>query len=222
MHTCTSSYKCTPNSSPELTCRIIHTIHLTFIPLLLSLPYQIRIFLQSFFTEDPLLAPRRAALESRRDKLSLASTALSRIQVKMPLLTPQANSNRDSVLSNTVSQGQGQGQGQALPVASNNNNTEAASAVDIRSRAVSRITLTVAIGTNGIGLVVVDDDATNRITVKDLRKMPGGAVNPSEVAGILVGDEVERINGKMPSDLQDAVHLLKCSKDSVTITVLRK
>ena len=110
-----------------------------------------------------------------------------------------------------------------MSVPNTNNNSSDAAAAEIRNnRAVSRITFTVAIGTNGIGLVVVDDDVTNRITVKDLRKMPGGAVNPSELAGILVGDEVERINGKMPADLQDAVHLLKCSKESVTITIIRK
>jgi C-terminal processing protease CtpA/Prc len=87
---------------------------------------------------------------------------------------------------------------------------------------MSRVTVTVAIGSSGIGLVVTDDEVANRIVVKDLRKMPGGAVNPSEFAGIRVGDEVEMINGEAPATLQDAVNMLKTSRDSVTITVLRR
>lgn len=87
---------------------------------------------------------------------------------------------------------------------------------------MNRVTVTVAIGSSGIGLVVTDDEVANRIVVKDLRKMPGGAVNPSEFAGIRVGDEVEMINGESPATLQDAVNMLRTSRDSVTITVLRR
>ena len=51
--------------------------------------------------------------------------------------------------------------------------------------------------------------------------MPDNAVNPSEQAGIKVGDEVEKINGEAPGNLQDAVNALKNCKHSVTLTILR-
>ena len=51
--------------------------------------------------------------------------------------------------------------------------------------------------------------------------MPDNAINPSELAGIKVGDIVEKINGDTPGTLQDAVNLLKNSKNSVTLTILR-
>ena len=149
--------------------------------------------LQSFFKEDPLIGPRRAQLEARRDRLALACTALSRIKVRGP-----SASSSPPVLS--------QSSAGARPFSGH----------------MSRVTVTVAIGLSGIGLVVTDDDIANRIVVKDLRKMPGGAVNPSELAGIRVGDEVEMINGEAPATLQDAVNTLKTSRDSVTITVLRR
>ena len=85
----------------------------------------------------------------------------------------------------------------------------------------TRLIVTVAIGANGIGLVVTDDESSNYIIIKDLRKMPDNTVNPSELAGIKVGDIVEKINGDTPGTLQDAVNLLKNSKNSVTLTILR-
>ena len=114
---------------------------------------------------------------------------------------------------------QGQDYRQAVPISSGNKgNTEGAA--DIRmSRAVSRIILTVAIAASGIGLVVGKGDVAGCITIVGLRKMPRGGVNLSELAGILVGDEVERINGKIPTDSRNAVHLLKCPKESVAIAV---
>ena len=140
-----------------------------------------------------MISSRRALLEARRDRLALACTALSRIKIRSP---PASSS---SLLS---SQSTGE--------------------MTLLSGQMSRITVTVAIGHSGIGLVVTDDEISNRIVVKDLRKMPGGAVNPSELAGIRVGDEVEMINGEAPATLLDAVNMLKTSRDSVTITVLRR
>ena len=149
--------------------------------------------LQSFFKEDPLIGPRRALLEARRDRLALACTALSRIKVQSPPASSSSN----------------------MPI-------QSSAGVRQLTGQMSRVTVTLAIGLNGIGLVVTDDEIANRIVVKDLRKMPGGAVNPSELAGIRVGDEVEMINGEAPATIQDAVNMLKTTRDSVTITVLRR
>ena len=137
---------------------------------------------------------KRSSLEARRDRLALASTALSRIQ------TQTHTQER---------KGSGSGPGNSGGSGSS-------------SSGKTRLLVTVAIGASGIGLVVTDDETTSHIIIKDLRKMPDNSVNPSELAGIRVGDEVEKINGEIPSNLQDAVNMLKNSKNSVTLTILRK
>jgi C-terminal processing protease CtpA/Prc len=88
---------------------------------------------------------------------------------------------------------------------------------------MNRLVLDVKIGPHGIGLVVTDDDGgSGRMIVKDLRRMPGDARNPSEQAGVRVGDIVERINGEIPRNLAEAVNLLKNAKMSVGLAVLRR
>ena len=175
--------------------------------LLLLIFLSLFLLLQSFFVEDPLLEQRRAALESRRDRLVLASSALSRIQIRAPNRPFGGPSGTQGGAGNSNSRGD------MGPLNSNSS-----------SVLKSRLLVTVAIGASGIGLIVTDEESANGIViiVKDLRKMPGGIVNPSEHAGILVGDEVEKINGETPATLKDAVNMLKNSQQSVTLTVLRK
>jgi PDZ domain len=174
------------------------------------------LYLQSFFVEDPLLEQRRAVLESRRDRLVLASSALSRIQIRVQTQPSHAQTRSFGGIS--TAQG-GTGRGETSPLNINGN-------VNSNGNIVlkSRLLVTVAIGASGIGLIVTDEETANGIViiVKDLRKMPGGIMNPSEYAGILVGDEVEKINGETPATLKDAVNMLKNSQQSVNLTVLRK
>jgi hypothetical protein len=153
--------------------------------------------LESFFTEDPQLVQMRITLDARKDRLSQASLALSRIQVR-PTPTPTTPLKHTSAMSPSPSGKTGG----ADPVA--------------------RHTLTVTIGAHGIGLVVTDDETGSLMVVKDLRKMPNNVPNPSELAGVRVGDVVEKINNLAPKSLKEAVAMLKSSSSSVTLTVLRR
>lgn len=150
--------------------------------------------LESFFTEDPQLVQTRLALDARKDRLSQAALALSRIQVRpstMPT-TPMKHSS-------------GSPSGKA-------------GGADL----LTRLTLTVTIGAHGIGLVVTDDETGSLMVVKDLRKMPNNTANPSELAGVRVGDVVEKINNVAPKSLKEAVAMLKSSSSTVTLTVVRR
>ena len=158
--------------------------------------------LESFFTEDPLLVQKRDALEGRRDRLVLASTALARIQVR-------PSSSLPATPQSTPMKG---------PAAGSSSSGSSSGGKSV----VVRLTLTVSIGTHGIGLVVTDDETGSLMVVKDLRKMPGNLPNPSEAAGVRVGDVVERINNVAPASLKEAVAMLKSSSNTVTLTVLRK
>lgn len=187
---------------------------------LLLLLISLFMLLQSFFIEDPQLEQRRAVLESRRDRLVLASSALSRIQIRAQTRPFGGPSGTQGGIGNSNSS-----RGDTGPLNSNsNNNSNNNSYSNSNSVLKSRLLVTVAIGASGIGLIVTDEETANGIViiVKDLRKMPGGITNPSEHAGILVGDEVEKINGETPATLKDAVNMLKNSQQSVTLTVLRK
>ena len=151
---------------------------------------------------------KRSALEGRRDRLALACTALSKIQVHVHVSQPASLS---AGIRNASTSGGGY-------IATGSSSSSSGSGSGIER---TRLTLTVQIGSNGIGLVVTDDESSNHIMIKDLRKMPDNSPNPSEIAGVRVGDEVERINGEAPSNLQDAVNMLKNSRHSVTLTILR-
>ena len=160
-----------------------------------------------------MLIHKRATLETRRDRLALASTALSRIQIQdrnpgqgRDYSQPSGTSN-----SNLASD--------ALSPSGSSSSSSSGGAIGRKEK--TRLMVTVAIGANGIGLIVTDDESSNHIIIKDLRRMPDNAVNPSEQAGIKVGDEVEKINGEAPGNLQDAVNALKNCKHSVTLTILR-
>jgi len=168
--------------------------------------------LESFFTEDPLLVQKRGALESRRDRLTQASTALAKVQARpsstpgTPQTTPMKGLAAAAAAATTTSSSSAGGGGGGGGGKS----------------AVVRLTLTVSIGAHGIGLVVTDDDTGSLMVVKDLRKMPGNLPNPSEAAGVRIGDVVERINNVAPASLKEAVAMLKSSNSTVTLTVLRK
>ena len=153
---------------------------------------------------------KRSALEGRRDRLALACTALSKIQVHVHVSQPASLS---AGIRNASTSGGGY-----IATGSSSSSSSSGSGSGIER---TRLTLTVQIGSNGIGLVVTDDESSNHIMIKDLRKMPDNSPNPSEIAGVRVGDEVERINGEAPSNLQDAVNMLKNSRHSVTLTILR-
>ena len=152
---------------------------------------------------------KRSALEGRRDRLALACTALSKIQVHVHVSQPAS-------LSAGIRNASTSGGGYIATGSSSSSSSGSGSGIER-----TRLTLTVQIGSNGIGLVVTDDESSNHIMIKDLRKMPDNSPNPSEIAGVRVGDEVERINGEAPSNLQDAVNMLKNSRHSVTLTILR-
>ena len=163
-----------------------------------------------------MLIHKRATLETRRDRLALASTALSRIQIQdrtpgqgRDYSQPSGTSN-SNLASDALS-----------PSGSSSSSSSSSSGGAIGRKEKTRLMVTVAIGANGIGLIVTDDESSNHIIIKDLRRMPDNAVNPSEQAGIKVGDEVEKINGEAPGNLQDAVNALKNCKHSVTLTILR-
>ena len=65
-------------------------------------------------------------------------------------------------------------------------------------------------------------ESSNLMMVKDLRVMPNNSPNPSEQAGVRIGDIVEQIDGQRPRDLHEAVAMLKNAKNSVTLVVVRK
>jgi C-terminal processing protease CtpA/Prc len=90
------------------------------------------------------------------------------------------------------------------------------------TNALKRLTIIVDIGLHGIGLIIADDDSSKQLMVKDLRKLPDNVSNPSEMAGVKIGDRLERINGEAPANLQEAFTMLKNSKRSATLTILRK
>ena len=158
---------------------------------------------------------KRSALEGRRDRLALACTALSKIQVHVHVSQPASLS---AGIRNASTSGGGYIATGSSSSSSSSSSSGSGSGSGIER---TRLTLTVQIGSNGIGLVVTDDESSNHIMIKDLRKMPDNSPNPSEIAGVRVGDEVERINGEAPSNLQDAVNMLKNSRHSVTLTILR-
>lgn len=134
-----------------------------------------------------MLVQQRTTLESRRDRLAIASSALSRIQIKRPTGVSGAGSQ----------------------IGGSYNNAQ-------------RLTITVSIGIHGIGLIIADDDSSKQMIVKDLRKLPDNIPNPSELAGVKIGDRLEKINGEYPANLQEAFTMLKNSKRSATLTILRK
>jgi hypothetical protein len=136
-----------------------------------------------------MLVEQRKALESRRDRLTMASSALGRIQIK-----PLAETSGSTLGS---------------PIGGSYTNS------------AKRLTIIVDIGSHGIGLIIADDDSSKQLIVKDLRKLPDSALNPSELAGVKIGDRLEKINGVAPANLQEAFTMLKNSKRSATLTILR-
>ena len=164
--------------------------------------------MQSFFTEDPELVQKRLILEQRSVRLQQASSTLSQIQV--------VSTNQPSLMSLFSS-----------PTNYNISNSNSGTVMnDGKSIEETRLSLTITIGIYGIGLIVANDsnDSSNnqQMVVKELRKMPNGITNPSELAGVKIGDIVEMINGIYPKSLQDAVNMLKNVKDTVTLSVIRK
>ena len=81
--------------------------------------------------------------------------------------------------------------------------------------------VTITVGADGIGISGTDGP-DGKIIVKDFRKMPNNAPNPSHQSGLCIGDIVEKINGIVPSNPTECAQLLKGAKGKVTLTVTRK
>jgi len=81
--------------------------------------------------------------------------------------------------------------------------------------------ITITVGADGIGISGTDGP-DGKIIVKDFRKMPNNAPNPSQQAGLRIGDIIDKINGILPSNPSESAQLLKAAKGKVTLTVIRK
>lgn len=81
--------------------------------------------------------------------------------------------------------------------------------------------VTITVGADGIGISGTDGP-DGKIIVKDFRKMPNNAPNPSQQSGLCIGDIVEKINGVIPSNPTECAQLLKGAKGKVTLTVTRR
>jgi hypothetical protein len=81
--------------------------------------------------------------------------------------------------------------------------------------------VTITVGPDGIGISGTDGP-DGKIIVRDFRKMPNNTPNPSQQAGLRVGDVVEKINNVIPSNPTECAQLLKGAKGKVTLTVTRK
>jgi hypothetical protein len=94
--------------------------------------------------------------------------------------------------------------------------------------------LTVPIGEQGIGLIIVQDPnfssstassggaKSSNVVVKGFRAMPHGKENPSQMAGLRVNDRIKSINGRMLTDHNHAVNLIRSAVGELKICVIRQ
>lgn len=174
--------------------------------------------LQALFSEDPELADKRLAMESRRDRLVQAAAKLASIVVPAPPAPPTpptfnslANSgtsahNKDVSGPNGVS---------ARP-------SELAAA-PVATGGTFSANVSVA-GKVGIGLVLSTDSTDpTKLVIKGFQPLPGVPVNPCLAAGLQVGDKLVAINGEPYSQPGEAVGRLKGVKGpTVNLTVYRR
>lgn len=90
------------------------------------------------------------------------------------------------------------------------------------TRGPRAVRLTIALGTNGIGLQLTEEN--DRLVVRGYREMPQGIANPGYEAGVEVGDVIDQVNGQQANNTKEGIELLKAlPKDTVaTLTLLRE
>jgi len=159
---------------------------------------------------------RRDELEKRRERLTLAASAMASIHVAPTAPAPVAP---------TAGATRSQSPGAAGRVASPNPSATAASpqkaAGATNGNGLQRMNFVVNNGQFGIG-TVVQLDQENRLTVGGFRTMPDGSVNPSQKAGILVGDVIDSIAGENVATIDHIKKVLSGRKGNVSFSVLRK
>jgi membrane-associated protease RseP (regulator of RpoE activity) len=154
---------------------------------------------------------RRDELEKRRDRLTLAASAMASIHVAPTAPAPVAPTAGSVTQTSTArSASPGPGKAAASP--------QKAGAT---TPGLQRMNFVVNNGQFGIG-TVVQLDADNRLTVGGFRTMPDGSVNPSQKAGILVGDIIDAIAGENVTTIEHIKRVLSGRKGNVSFSVLRK
>lgn len=83
------------------------------------------------------------------------------------------------------------------------------------------ITFKVPIGDMGVGLIIVNDPSSSSVVVKGFRSMPYKKENPSQAAGMRVGDVIKAIDDVELLDHNHAVNLIRASLFEIKICVLR-
>ncbi len=160
------------------------------------------------------MAGKRLEMESRRDRLVQAATKLSSIVVP-------------STHSNAVGGGaSGAGGHHSSSLSTDRDSLSSAHGGGSNSsNGEKTLSVMVAVsGSQGIGLVLTTDSVdSSKLAIKGFQPLPDGAMNPSQLAGLHIGDKLLAINDEGYSEPGEAVGRLKKLKGpSIKITVARR
>ncbi|CAM9529065.1 unnamed protein product [Ectocarpus sp. 12 AP-2014] len=84
------------------------------------------------------------------------------------------------------------------------------------------VDVTVTVGSHGLGLVLGEEKEGTRWTVKGFRNMPDGDKGPAEVAGVEVGDTLQKLEGVVLGSYKEGMAMFKKQTGSFSLTVLRQ
>lgn len=188
----------------------IYYIQITQILYLLSYKIIIKIhyFHQTIFIEDLALKERKQEISQYRDKLSVVISKLNSIQSpaiqKFTVPPPATNSK---LIKKTVEEIEDE---------------EAINKTIEHQIREEEITVKVPIGEMGIGLIIVHDTNSSSVIIKGFRTMPYKKDNPSQTAGLKIGDRIKSINDTELQDHNHAVNLIKASLFEIKICIIRK
>jgi hypothetical protein len=152
---------------------------------------------------------QRKDAETRREQLQKAAAALASIPVyqELPSLPPPPPSIPTNGIHNDTN--------------GSSSTTEESSQQSTTSQSAKCVVISVNVGTNGLGVVVVPT-SNNQMSVKEYRNMPEGVVNPSKEAGVLIGDIIEEINGAPLTSPEESVKILRGARGWIKFTIRRQ
>jgi len=92
--------------------------------------------------------------------------------------------------------------------------------IQVRRPGYVQSNVTVSINQHGLGLNLGENGG--KIIVKGFRDMPPGVRNPSQDAGIRVGDTLEQLDGQNLGSFSNAIKMLKGRTGTITLTITRQ